>query len=98
MDCMNRIKDEYRNGRDATRLFQTVLSVADDIGLDAALEILEQCVIVKRLAWLDGHLATLERSGNPLIDGYRIFYEEYLGISTEEDGEVVEEYDLCIKA
>jgi hypothetical protein len=91
MESYDRIRHEYRKRcGNATRLFQTILSAADEIGMEAALHILEECVIEKRLAWLDQHLATLERSGDPVADGCRIFYEEYLGISTPEDGEQVE--------
>ena len=86
-----RIKQQYQNREaDFTELFQTILSVADEIGLDKALEYLEQCVIEKRLSWLDKNLEALEKTGNPIDDGYRIFYETYLGISTPRDGEVVE--------
>jgi hypothetical protein len=91
MEYYDRIKDEYRRSkRNTTRLFQTVMSVADEIGLEATLELLEQCVTEKRLAWLDRHLPSLEKSGDALTDGHRIFYEEYLGISTPKDGEEVE--------
>ena len=44
----------------------TVLSVADDLGLGRALAYLEQCVIEKRLAWLDEELAD-----RPFIAGER---------------------------
>ena len=92
-----RIRQQYQNREaDFTELFQTILSVADEIGLDKALEYLEQCVIEKRLSWLDKNLETLEKTGNPIDDGYRIFYEIYLGISTPKDGEIVEKTDKKI--
>jgi hypothetical protein len=69
------------------------MSISAEMGWDPALGCLRQCVTEKRLAWLDGNLETLERTGNPLADGYRIFYEVYLGISTPEDGEIVEATD-----
>jgi len=88
------INDRYRSSRsDSTELFQTVLSVADSIGADRAWACLEQCVIEKRLAWLDQHLAGMERTGKPLADAYHIFYEVYLGISAPQDGEVAEATD-----
>lgn len=91
MDHYHRIQQAYQNpDRDFTKLFQLVLAAADDIGLDAALAHLERCVIEKRLAWLDEHLPELERSDDPLADGYRIFYEEYLDISPPADGDVVD--------
>ena len=84
------IKKAYQNSSgDATPLFQTILAVADDIGLNEALTILEQCVTEKRLAWLDTHLANFERSDDPVLDGYRLFYEVYLGVSVPDDGEIV---------
>jgi len=54
---------------------------------------MERCVSEKRLAWLDGNLDRIEKTGNPVEDGYRIFYEEYLGISIPKDGEIVEKTD-----
>jgi hypothetical protein len=85
------VRQQYwSSGRDFTELFQTILSIAGQIGLDEAWECLERCVIEKRLAWLDRHLATLGRSGDPLADGYRLFYESYLGVSVGKEGAVVE--------
>jgi hypothetical protein len=87
------IKEEYEKTKsgDSTQLLRTLLSVADEIGLDQALAYLEACVIEKRLAWLDGNLERLDRTGDPVLDGYRLFFEIYLGLSTPEDGEIVEQ-------
>ena len=91
------IKQQYeKRSEDATELFQTILSVADEIGLDNALACLEQCVTEKRLAWLDKNLETLSKTGNPVFDGYRLFYEIYLDVSVPEDGEIVEQTDRKI--
>ena len=57
--------------------------------MDEALAILEQCVTEKRLAWLEMHLADFKRSDHPVLDGYRLFYEVYLGVSAPDDGEIV---------
>lgn len=85
------IQQRYRQSKeDSTALFQAVLSVADEIGLDRALAYLEQCVIEKRLAWLDQNLNRLNRTDDPVLDGYHLFYEIYLGVSTPTDGEIVE--------
>jgi hypothetical protein len=85
------IKNQYENSRgDSTQLFEAILSVAEEIGLEAALEHLEQCVIEKRAAWLERNEKNLERTGNPLSDGYKVFYESYLGLCIPEDGEIVE--------
>jgi len=84
------IKQQYQDSSgDATSLFKTILAVARHIGMDEALAILNQCVTEKRLAWLETHLADFERSGNPVLDGYRLFYEAYLVVSVPDDGEIV---------
>ena len=74
-----------------SELFQTILAIAGEISVDKALAYLEQCVIEKRLAWLDKNLENFERTGRPVLDGYWLFYEGYLGISVPEDGEIVEQ-------
>ncbi len=85
------IKQHYQKSKgDTTELFQIILSVADEIGLEKALAYLEQCVIEKRLAWLNKNLATLDKTDDPVFDGYRLFYEIYLGVSTPTEGEIVE--------
>jgi hypothetical protein len=53
------------------------------------LECLQRCVVKKRLSWLEKNAASLQRTGNPLADGFRIFYENYLGLSIPRDGEIV---------
>jgi hypothetical protein len=92
------IKAEYQNTKsgDSTALLRTVLSVADEIGLDQALAYLEGCVVEKRLAWLDRNLERLDLTGDPVLDGYRLFFEIYLGLSPLEDGEIVEHTDRRI--
>jgi len=85
-------KYQYKE-TDFDGLFETVLSVGDEIGLEKALGYLERCVIEKRLAWLDESLDKIEKTGDAVDDGYKIFYEKYLGISVPKDGEVVERAD-----
>ena len=75
---------------DSTELFQVILSVADEVGVDKALAYLEQCVIAKRMAWLEKNLDRLERTDDPVFDAYRLFYEIYLRVSIPTDGEIVE--------
>jgi hypothetical protein len=82
------IKHHYTSG-DSTALFQTVLSAAGYIGMQPALAILETCVIEKRLAWLDNHPDLIQKTDHPIQDGYRLFYENYLGVSIPQDGEIV---------
>ena len=91
MNTPQRIKYYYENSRgDATELFREILRASDEIGLDEALAILEQCVIERRLAWAQAHLAEAKMTGQPVSDGYRWFYETYLGLSVPEDGEIIE--------
>ncbi len=88
------IRQEYEKKRtDFSDLFETILSVADQVGLDEALRHLERCVVERRLSWLSENIASLERTADPVADAYSWFYEVYLGISTPEDGEVVERSD-----
>ena len=88
------VKQKYQNKRsDFTELFQTILDIGNEIGLDKSLEYLERCVIEKRLSWLDDNLDQMEKTGNSIEKAYRIFYEIYLGISAPKDGEVVEKTD-----
>ena len=70
-------------------LFQTVLAVADEISMGTALALLERCVVAKRTAWLAAYLPQIVQSGDALCDGYRLFYEDYLGLSVPEGGEIV---------
>jgi hypothetical protein len=88
----HRIQQQYqKSAGDSKALFQTLLSVADETGLDEALACLERCVSEKRLAWLNANLARLDKTGDPVFDGYRLFYEAYLGVSVPENGEIVEQ-------
>lgn len=88
------ILEKYRKKKqDFAQLFQAVLAVGEEIGLGKSLGYLERCVIEKRLAWLDENLGKIERTGDAVEDGYRIFYERYLGISVPKDGEVVDKTD-----
>jgi|WetSurMetagenome_2_1015567.scaffolds.fasta_scaffold374323_2 hypothetical protein len=85
------INQHYQNFKeDSTELFQVVLSIADEIGMDKALAYLEQCVIAKRSAWLNENMGKFDKTDDPVFDGYRLFYEVYLRVSTPADGEIVE--------
>ena len=91
LDYLERIKNCYENSRgDSTELFREILRISNEIGLDETLSILEHCVTQKRLAWAQAHLGEMEKTDNPVLDGYRWFYEKYLGVSVPEDGEIVE--------
>ena len=94
MNKMNndqRIKTQYESARgDSTELFQEILNISKEIGLDEALSILERCVTEKRIPWAKAHLGEMKRTENPVLDGFRWFYEKYLGVSVPEDGEIIE--------
>jgi hypothetical protein len=85
------VKRQYENSRgDSTGLFQTILSIGQTVPMDDVLACLEQCVIEKRLAWLDKNSVVLAKTGNSLMDGYVAFYVSYLGLAVPRDGEIVE--------
>jgi tRNA(adenine34) deaminase len=94
MNKMNndqRIEYQYENAQgDSTELFQEILNISKEIGLDNALSILERCVTERRVAWAKAHLGEMKQTGNPVLDGYRWFYEKYLRVSMPEDGEIAE--------
>ena len=76
----------YENSHgDSTELFQEILCVSEEVGLDKALSILECCVTEKRLAWAKSHLGEMKQTENRVLDGYRWFCEKYLGVSIPED-------------
>ena len=84
------IKHLYLNSKgDSTHLFETVISIGQKIGIDNAWRILERCVTAKRLTWVDENIAGFELTSDPLLDGYKTFYEVYLGVTVPEDGEIV---------
>lgn len=90
-DYFQRIKQQYDNSQgDSTELFNEILRVANEIGMDKALAYLEQCAIEKRLAWLQTNLDRAKKENDPVLDGHRWFYEKYLGLSVPKDGEIVE--------
>lgn len=85
------VKAKYEGPQaDYSELWETILAIAGESSLDDALECLERCVLEKRTAWLDAHLARFQRTADPIADAYRIFYGGYLGISSPADGEIVE--------
>lgn len=86
-----RIKQQYLDkSADSTTLFRTVQLAAEEVGWDRALSYLEQGVTEKRLAWLAQHLDEFERTVDPVGDGYRLFYQTYLGVAAPADGAIVE--------
>jgi hypothetical protein len=72
------VQQEYeRKGEDFTELFQVILSVTEEVGIDEALKYLEECVAEKRLWWLSQNLETLGRIGNPVVDAMPLLKEEF---------------------
>jgi hypothetical protein len=89
-----RIKRAYRDSKEGSlELFQTILTAAEKIGLGDALAYLEECVSQKRNSWWEQEGKNLPQSGNPLTDGFALFYEFYLGLSCPNDGIIVEATD-----
>ena len=70
-------------------LLRAVLDAAAGGSLDRPLACLEQAVTEKRLAWLRAHAGELPRTGDPVQDGFRAFYEGYLGLAVPGDGEII---------
>lgn len=86
------IRTEYENSRgNSIQLFQILLAIGSEAGFEHALEFLEQCVTDKRLNWLERNRAQLTITGDPVRDGYSLFYESYLGLSVPKDGEIIVE-------
>ncbi len=95
---LERVKAEYENSRaDATRLFEALQEIARDVGLATALGYLEGCVSERRMAWMDRHEGDMERTGDPVADGFQLFYGRYLGLTVPRDGELVEASEDCIR-
>jgi hypothetical protein len=93
-DQYERIKSQYYDAQgDSTNLFKEILIAADEIGLDQAFAYLEDCVIEKRIAWIKQNLDEVKDTKRPVWDGYRLFYEVYLGVYTPEDGKIIEQSD-----
>jgi len=91
MNNYQRIKHQYEKTRgDSTKLFEEILDISEEIGLDKVLSHLERCVTEKRLAWAKEHVGEIDKSENPVMDGFQWFYEQYLGLSVPENGEIVE--------
>jgi hypothetical protein len=80
------IRDLYINKQgDSQALFGEVLRS----GTPDAWRDLEQCVIEKRLAWFNANRSRLKFSGDPVWDGYNMFYYDYLGLSIPSDGVIL---------
>lgn len=88
---LTEIQNKYANSRqDSTELFESLLSIAGETGLETALAGLEECVFERRRKWLENHPELLSRGADPVMQAYRMFYEHYLGLSLPRDGEVAE--------
>ncbi|MHA2063458.1 MAG: hypothetical protein ACXABY_03660 [Candidatus Thorarchaeota archaeon] len=87
---VDRIKELYRSSNgNLEELYGVMLKIADDVGLDVVFKSLEAHVIQRRDEWLDRHLDSQSRSDSVLEDAFHIFYEKYLGLSIEDDGEII---------
>ena len=92
-----RIGDLYRDEAvDAKELFQYIMSAADAITLDNGFSHLERCVIEKRLSWFQENAGVVKTVKNPLERAYRLFYEQYLGLTVPHDGTIVERTETTL--
>lgn len=90
-DHIQCIRQQYQNFQgDSTELFREILITAEEIGIDKALSYLEQCVIEKRSAWLQANFHEAPSGNDPVMEGYRWFYEKYLKVCVPTDGEITE--------
>ena len=90
LNYYGRIKQHYNNLQgDSTGLFNEIMKISNEIGVDEALAYLEQCVIEKRSAWSEANYNEAQNEDDPITEGYRWFYEKYLGVSVPKDGEIV---------
>jgi hypothetical protein len=88
------IKEKYLGeGVDYVTLFRIVKSMADEIGLGQALELLGKREDELRKIWMKTNLAKFERSGDVFTDVLEIFYKGCFGLDIEKDGEIVEQSD-----
>jgi hypothetical protein len=80
------IRDAYMNKRgDSQTLFDEVLRA----NTPGAWGDLEECVTEKRLAWFAANRAGLVFSGDPVWDGFKLFYFDYLRLSVPQDGQII---------
>lgn len=88
---LERIRAQYlRLQGDSTELFEEVLLIAKDFGLEPTLKLLETCCIEKRQAWVAGHYrGTVPSMQNAVRVGFDWFYHEYLHAHLPEEGEIV---------
>ena len=77
----------YESNYDA--LFSELVKLSKTIGLRRALKVLEKMVIEKRLSWIQKNLDKFKLSEDIVWDGFRIFYNEYLGLQLGKDGVIV---------
>jgi len=93
-----RVAEAYlRESRDWDEFFRMLIRAVRDIGVENTLAIWEEAVWLKRRKWLDANINSLQLTGGPVKEGFRVFYETYLGIHPNgEDGEIVEMSDRRI--
>ena len=74
LNYYQRIKQQYNNLRgDSTDLFNEIIRISNEIGMDEALAYLEQCVTKKRLSWLKANRSEIQNEDDPLkmdTDGF----------------------------
>lgn len=88
---LERIRAQYlRLQGDSTELFEEVIRISAEIGMEPTLKLLETCCIEKRLAWVAGHFTQTAPSAEDAVrTGFDWFYHEYLHARLPEEGEIV---------
>ena len=79
-EYLERIRIQYlRLQGDSTALFEEILSISVDIGLERTLALLETCCMEKRMAWVAGHfIASTPGDADAVRTGFDWFYHTYL--------------------
>lgn len=86
-----------REKQDWDGFFRVLVRAMEEIGFENTLAVWEEMVWFKRGKWLDANINSLPLVGNPVKDGFRIFYETYLNIHPDGgDGRIVEISDKKI--
>lgn len=90
-DYLNRIRRQYlRLQGDSTELFEEIIRIAAEIGMERPLAMLETCCTEKRLAWVAAHVTAPMPADDCAVEtGFDWFYNRYLHARLPQDGEII---------
>lgn len=89
-DYYQKIKQAYPQSKtDYDKLFQTILSVAEKIGLEKTLEMVSRRGTERRDFWVKN---SMERTGSDDVfdDVLKVFYEDCIGVDIRTQGKLVD--------